>query len=91
MSADKKPHNKFAFEHGGKTYFIPKFSDLPAGALRKARKGVDDLDKAFTIIEYVMGEDSPEIAAVDGMSVAEFGEFVKSWTGGTSVGESSGS
>ncbi len=91
MSAAKTPHNKFAFEHGGKQFFIPKFSDLPAGALRKARKGVDDLDKAFTIIEYVMGEDSPEIAAVDGMSVAEFGEFVKSWTGGTSVGESSGS
>lgn len=91
MSAAKTPHNKFAFEHGGKKFFIPKFSDLPAGALRKARKGVDDLDKAFTIIEYVMGEDSPEIAAVDGMSVAEFGEFVKSWTGGTSVGESSGS
>lgn len=86
MSAEK-----FNFEHKGKKYTIPQFSELPAGALRRARKGSDDLDKAFTIIEYVMGENSPEIKAIDDMSVGEFGEFVKSWTGGASVGESSGS
>lgn len=81
----------FTFEQGGKSYQIPKFSNLPAGALRRARKATDDLDKAFTIIEFVMGEKSPEIEAVDNMTVTEFGEFVKSWTGGASVGESSGS
>ena len=81
----------FTFEQGGKQYSIPKFSDLPAGALRSSRKASDDLDKAFTIIEYVMGEDSPELLAVDNMTVAEFGDFVKAWTDGASVGESSGS
>lgn len=90
MSA-KSSNEKFIFEHGGKQFSIPKFSDLPAGALRAARKSSDDLDKAFTIIEYVMGDDSPEIRAVDNMSVTEFGEFVQAWTGGASVGESSGS
>jgi hypothetical protein len=88
MSAKK---DLFTFEHDGKTFSIPRFSDLPAGALRKARKSDDDLDKAFTIIEYVMGEDSEELSAVDHMTVSEFAEFVKDWTGGTSVGESSGS
>lgn len=86
-----KPHNMFEFEQGGKLYRIPKFSNLPAGALRKARKATDDLDKAFTIIESVMGENSPELDAVDRMTVEEFGEFVKGWTEGASVGESSGS
>lgn len=81
----------FTFKSSNKNYSIPAFSSLPAGALRKARKCADDMDRAFTIIEYVMGEDSPEIKAVDAMSVKEFGEFVQSWTGGTSVGESSGS
>jgi hypothetical protein len=81
----------FIFEQGGKSYQIPKFSNLPAGALRRARKASDDLDKAFTIIEFVMGDESPEIFAVDSMTVSEFGDFVKAWTGGTSVGESSGS
>lgn len=87
----KKAHNMFEFEQGGKKFYIPKFSNLPAGALRKARKATDDLDKAFIIIESAMGEDSKELEAVDRMTVEEFGEFVKSWTEGASMGESSGS
>lgn len=84
-------HAMFEFEHDGNVYRIPKFADLPAGALRKARKGVDDLDKAFTILEAVMGEGSPELDAVDLMTTAEFGEFLKNWTEGAGMGESSGS
>jgi hypothetical protein len=77
MSADKslaKDHKSKTYEFvvAGKTYSIPAFSSLPAGALRQARKATDDLDKAFTIVE-------------------EFGEFVKGWTDGVSVGESSDS
>lgn len=82
---------KFSFKSKNKTYSIPLFSDLPAGALRKARKSDDDLDKAFTIIEFVMGEDSPELKAVDDMTVQEFSSFLQEWTGGASVGELSGS
>lgn len=86
MSAEK-----FTFEHKGKKYDFPLFSDLPAGALREARKSADDLDRAFTIIEYVMGEDSEQLKIIDSMTLSEFGEFVQAWTGGASVGESSGS
>lgn len=83
----KTTHNKFEFEHGGKTFHIPKFQDLPTGVLRRTRKAADDLDKAFLIIENVMGENSPELNAIDNMSISEFGEFVKAWTQGAPMGE----
>jgi hypothetical protein len=87
MSAEK-----FSFKGpDGKTYKIPHFKNLPTGALRKARKASDDLDRAFLIIENVMGEDSPELKAIDNMTVEQFGEFVKSWTQGAPAGELSGS
>lgn len=93
MSAGKslaKDHKSKTYEFtvGGKEYTIPAFSSLPAGALRRARKADDDLDKAFTILEYTLGLDSKELTAVDAMTVDEFGEFVKGWTDGVSVGES---
>jgi hypothetical protein len=96
MSADKslaKDHKSKTYEFvvAGKTYSIPAFSSLPAGALRQARKATDDLDKAFTILEYTLGLESDSLAAVDSMTVEEFGEFVKGWTDGVSVGESSDS
>lgn len=78
----------FEFEQNGKTYQIPSFKDLPTGALRRARSATDDLDKAFLIVEGVMGEDSPELKAIDRMTISEFGEFVKAWTQGAPVGES---
>lgn len=83
-----KNENMFEFEQGGKKYRIPLFKDLPTGALRRSRNATDDLDKAFQIIESVMGENSPELQAVDQMTISEFGEFVKAWTQGAPVGES---
>lgn len=81
----------FHFEHAGTKYMIPKFSNLAAGTLRKSRKGQGELDKAFIILELTLGEGSKELAAVDEMTVEAFGEFLKAWTDGASVGESSGS
>jgi hypothetical protein len=83
--------NKFEFEHGGKKYQIPAFKSLKAGVLRKARKGNDQVDTAFMILEMTLGEDSKELDAIDDMSVDELNEFMTGWTGGASVGESSGS
>ena len=83
-----KTSTDFEFEQGGKLYRIPQFQNLPTGALRRARHASDDLDKAFLIIESVMGESSPELAAVDSMTLTEFGEFVKAWTQGAPMGES---
>mgnify|MGYP007089737738 CR=1 FL=1 len=81
----------FKFEHAGKTYSIPAFTELPMGALRKARKAKDDADQAFTIIETVMGEDSDELAALDSMTANEFQKFLEGWTQGAPMGESSSS
>ena len=81
----------YTFEHAGKTYKIPAFSALPMGAIRKARKAKDEADQAFTIIEFVTGEDSPELAAIDSMNPEEFQVWMTGWTQGANLGESSSS
>lgn len=81
----------YTFEHEGKSFTIPSFSALPVGAIRKARKAKDDADQAFTILENVLGEDSPELAAVDAMDPEAFEAFLTGWTQGAPVGESSDS
>jgi len=78
----------YTFEHKGKTFTIPAFDSLPMGAIRKARKAKDEADQAFTILEAVMPEDSPELAAVDSMAAPEFNEWLNGWTQGSPVGES---
>ena len=78
----------YTFEHKGKKHTIPAFNALPMGAIRKARKAKDEADQAFTILEAVMPEDSPELAAVDSMAAEEFNAWLEGWTQGASVGES---
>lgn len=78
----------YKFEYKGKSLTFPSFADLPMGVLRKARKADSDLDKAFIIIEELIGEDSAEMAAVDKMTGNEFKEFVEGWTQGAPLGES---
>lgn len=90
MSADHKSKT-FSFTFENKTYKIPSFGSIPAGALRKSRHAKDDIDKAFTILENALGIDSKELAALDCMTTEEFGDFIKDWTGGVAVGESSDS
>lgn len=87
MAANKT----FTFEHEGNSYTIPAFSALPVGAIRKARKAKDETDQAFTILEIVLGEDSPEIAAVDKMDASQFEKFLSGWTQGAPMGEPSDS
>ena len=79
---------KYEFDHNGKKYSIPSFASLPMGAVRAARKATDDADKAFVIIEYVLGENSPEIKALDTMTSKEFSEWLTGWTQGAPLGES---
>lgn len=82
---------KFEFTHNKKTYHIPRFKDLKSGVLRKSRSAKDDADKMFMILELTLGSDSKEIAALDDMTIDELTEFIKEWTGGAGMGESSGS
>jgi hypothetical protein len=70
---------------------IPEFGQIPAGALRKGRKGTDDMDRAFTILEEAIGIDSPALAALDSLSINDFGTWLEGWTKGAPLGESSGS
>jgi hypothetical protein len=78
----------YTFKHRNKSYSVPDFTELSMGVIRKARKGADDLDKAFIIIEQLLGEDSPELKALDEMTPAEFQKFLEGWTQGASLGES---
>jgi hypothetical protein len=89
MTAAPQDHLKktFTFTHQGKDFTIPAFTALPIGVIRKARKGKDEGDTAFIILETVMGEDSAELAAVDAMDQAEFQQFLEAWTQGAGVGE----
>lgn len=87
---DKKSKT-FTFEQNGKTYAIPTLASLPIGVIRKSRKSKDELDQVFTILESTIGEDSPAIAAIDTMDGEQFGVFMRGWTGGAPLGESSDS
>jgi hypothetical protein len=78
----------YKFEHAGKKYEVPAFTSLPMGAVRASRKATDDADKAFIIIEYVLGEDSNELKALDSMTASEFSEWLTGWTQGAPLGES---
>jgi hypothetical protein len=83
----------YEFVYKQKKYTVPSFNEIPAGALRKARKGEDDMDKAFTILEETLGIKSPVLSVIDKMSVAEFGKWLEGWTeqGTVKLGESSDS
>lgn len=81
----------YKFKHAGKTFTIPEFSEIPVGVIRKSRRAADEMDKAFMILEQLMGEDSPALAAVDSMKADEFQAFLTGWTQGAPVGESASS
>ena len=87
----KMTAKNYEFEHKGKKIIIPSFDSLPMGVLRKSRKADSDMDKAFIIIEELIGEDSEEIKMLDTMTPKEFQVFLEGWTQGAPVGESSGS
>jgi hypothetical protein len=77
----------YKFEHNGKKYELPDFVDIPMGALRKARKGKDELDVTFTMVEQMVGEDSPVLAAIDSMNAEQFQKLITGWTQGAGLGE----
>jgi hypothetical protein len=81
----------YTFEHNGKKFTIPAMNALPMGVLRKSRKAADEMDRAFMILEELMGENSPELKAVDSMDADAFNEFLTGWTQGAPLGESSSS
>ena len=81
----------YEFTIGDKKYSIPFFTDVPMGAIRKSRKESTDMDKALVVIEETLGGNSPELKAIDKLSITEFSEWLTGWTQGASLGEASGS
>ena len=81
----------YKFNIKGQDYEVPGFQEIPAGALRKARHATDEIDKAFTILEQVVGEDSDVIKALDTLTLEELGTWLSGWTQGVPLGESKGS
>jgi hypothetical protein len=79
--------NTYKFSHKGKEYEVPALKAIPTGVMRKTRKIEDDADKSFTILEMLLGEDSPEIAAIDTMTTEEFTAWLTGWTSGAPLGE----
>jgi hypothetical protein len=79
------------FEHNGKTFSLPNLQDIKPGAWRKARKGTDEMDKAFLLLETVLGEDSETLAAMDDLAPDKFNDIITTWMQGATPGESVGS
>lgn len=69
--------SKFTYiTKAGKTLTLPSITDLPAGALRKAR-ALPEMDMMFTIIEEVA---SPEaIATLDAVPLSELNALFAAW------------
>lgn len=76
-----------AFEYKGKKYTVPSFAEIPMGVLRKSRKGKDELDTVFIILETMLGEDAKAFQALDQMNGTEFGAWITTWTQGAGLGE----
>lgn len=81
----------FTFTYAGKEYTMPSIKSIPNGVIRKTRNIADEVDKSYTIIELILGEDSETLKVLDEMSVEEFTVVIYEWTQGASLGESSGS
>jgi hypothetical protein len=76
------------FEHNGETFELPNIQQIKPGAWRKARKGTDEMDKAFLLLEFALGEDSPTLAALDDLEPVAFNELIEKWMQGAAPGES---
>jgi hypothetical protein len=88
MLENTKP---FTFTYEGKEYSMPAIKSIPNGVIRKTRNITDEVDKSYTIIELILGEDSETLKVLDQMSVSEFTDIITEWTQGSTLGESSGS
>jgi hypothetical protein len=76
----------------GDKIVLPKFDQIPTGVIRRTRNLLPE-DQMFAVLEAYLGDESPEMAAVDNLPTGELQEFVAAWQkdAGLTVGESSAS
>ncbi|QHF24100.1 hypothetical protein GTU73_08805 [Rathayibacter sp. VKM Ac-2804] len=69
---------------------VPRFENIPIGALRAARK-LQPLDQVFTLLEGVLTEE--QLEHLDVLDRNGFNDFMRAWKGGSEIdlGESSAS
>lgn len=80
-----------SFEHNGKTYELPDIRSVKPGIMRKARKGENEMDKTFLLLELLLGDDSEIMLALDDLDPEDFNKVITDWLQGAQLGESSGS
>jgi hypothetical protein len=66
----------YTFDVDGDVYSIRSFGAFTAGDIRRIRN-TDELDMMFTLIEKAADADT--IAALDGMGMAELGQWFMDW------------
>lgn len=80
-----------SFETSQGTLTLPHISKIPSKAFRLARKGTDQLDQFFTLLEMTFAEGSEELDLIDKLNTVELGDIFLKWTQGADLGESSSS
>lgn len=88
MSENKKI---YTFTYEDKEYTIPSIKNIPNGVIRKTRHIADEVDKSYTIVELIVGDNTELLDVFDNMTVEEFTNFIKDWAGTEQLGEPSGS
>jgi hypothetical protein len=91
MTKNTPEEKTITIERFGVDIVLPRFDSLPLGIIRKSRKITDEIDRFFTIIEYLFEEGSEELNAIDKLSgEEEILSFMTEWIGTeeVSLGES---
>jgi hypothetical protein len=75
------------FEHNGSSYELPDIKTVKPGVMRKARKGENEMDKTFLLLELLLGDDSPTMLALDDLTPEDFNKVIGDWLQGAQLGE----
>lgn len=90
LSDDEFVREPFEYTVGRKKITLPSMTWLKPGLIRKIRK-LNGTDRLYTLLEEILGEDSPEMKIVDDMDPDAFADMCKAWNDhsqGVGLGES---
>ena len=72
----------------GTEIVLPRMDQIPAGVLRRHRKG-EMIDLVFSLLEETADEEN--LAKVDALPIGQLNKMFEDWQEGVELGESSGS
>lgn len=72
-------------EIGNKNLELPALVDLPSGVLRRARK-MEPAEQMWFLLEEVLSE--KDLALADKLTLKELSSYLREWTQGVGLGES---